>query len=88
MLGDDDSGWSHSTYQILPGIPGDSGSALLDSNGMAVGILSTIQFVPLPASNQFADVYKTLQYAHHHGFPKLLLALGTVPFNGAQLPLG
>ena len=24
-LGDDDSGWSHSTYQILPGIPGDSG---------------------------------------------------------------
>ena len=87
-LGDDDSGWSHSTYQILPGIPGDSGSALLDSNGMAVGILSTIEFAPLPASNQFADVYKTLQYAHHHGFPKLLLALGTVGFDQSSAAVG
>ena len=48
-LGDDDGGWSHSAYQILPGIPGDSGSAAARRNGMAVGILSTIEFAPLPA---------------------------------------
>jgi hypothetical protein len=34
------------------------------------------------------DMSKALAYARTHGMPGLLLALGTVPFNPAQLPLG
>src|SRR5438270_24572 len=40
--GDDGNGWSHGTTMVTPGIPGDSGSALLDSSGNAAGILSTV----------------------------------------------
>ncbi len=29
----DPSGWSHTVYTLTPGIPGDSGSAVLDSSG-------------------------------------------------------
>jgi hypothetical protein len=86
--GDDFGGWTHLAYQLLPGIPGDSGSPLLDSHGRAVGILSTIDVFPSPGGNSFADAERTLQYARSHGFPNLLLARGTRPFNPAQLPLG
>ena len=87
-LGTDGDGWSHPAYQLLPGIPGDSGSAMVDAQGRASGVLSTIAITPLPASNNFADAYRTLKYAQAHGFPGLLLALGTTPFNPNQLPLG
>ena len=41
-VGDDtaDGGWSHSVYTVSPGIPGDSGSGLLDAKGHAIGVLS------------------------------------------------
>jgi hypothetical protein len=87
-LGTDESGWSHTTLTITPGIPGDSGSGLLDSHGRAVGVLSTIQYLPLPGSNGWGDLLHELRYAQKHGQAGLLLALGTVPFNPAQLPLG
>ena len=87
-FGDDFGGWTHLAYQLLPGIPGDSGSPLLDSHGRAVGILSTIDLFPSTGGNSFADADKTLLYARAHGFPNLLLAHGTRPFNPNQLPLG
>jgi hypothetical protein len=87
-FGDDYGGWTHLAYQLLPGIPGDSGSPLLDSHGRAVGILSTLDIFPSPGGNSFADAERTLQYARAHGFPHLLLARGTKPFNPSQLPLG
>jgi hypothetical protein len=86
-LGTAADGWVHPAYTITPGIPGDSGSAMLDAAGRATGILSTIQLTPLPASNEFVDVAHVMHYAQSHGMPGLLLAKGTRIFNPAQLPL-
>ena len=36
-----DGGWSHPVYTVTPGVPGDSGSAFLDADGNALGVLST-----------------------------------------------
>jgi hypothetical protein len=41
-LGDDGAGWSHNVATVTPGVPGDSGSAFLDANGRALGVLSTL----------------------------------------------
>lgn len=88
-LGDNGGGWSHDVYTVTPGIPGDSGSAFLDANGNALGILSTVQIAPLPGSNGVGDVNLELNYMHaHSSFTGVQLATGTVPFNGNQLPIG
>lgn len=87
-LGTTGDGWSHPTYTVTPGIPGDSGSALLDAQGRASGVLSTLSVAPLPLSNNFGDLSRELAYAQAHGQSGLTLALGTEAFNGNQLPLG
>jgi hypothetical protein len=88
-LGDTGGAWSHSVYTVTPGIPGDSGSAFLDSTGKALGVLSTVQLAPLAASNGVGDLSLELAYLHAHStFTGVQLALGTEPFNGSQLPLG
>jgi len=80
-LGDSNGGWTHSVYTLSPGIPGDSGSAVLDGSGRALGILSTIEFLPLPASNQFGDLNRELQYMRtHSSFGNVRLATGTIAF--------
>jgi hypothetical protein len=86
-LGTTGGGWSHPAYTVTPGIPGDSGSALLDSQGRASGVLSTLGLAPLPLSNNFGDLSRELAYAATHDMP-VSLALGTVAFNGSKLPLG
>src|SRR5438067_912352 len=65
-LGDSGAGWTHSVYTVTPGIPGDSGSAFLDANGKALGILSTVEIAPLAGSNGVGDVNLELQYLHAH----------------------
>jgi len=75
-------GWSYDLYTLTPGIPGDSGSAFLNSTGQAMGILSTVAIAPLPASNGVGDVGKEIAYARAHGFPNLALVNGTQPFVG------
>jgi hypothetical protein len=87
-LGTGGGGWTHPVYTVTPGIPGDSGSALLDAQGRASGVLSTVSIAPLPASNNFGDLSRELNYMHTHGGPAAQLALGTVAFNPNQLPLG
>ena len=80
-LGDGNGGWTHNVYTLTPGIPGDSGSAILDSSGRALGILSTIEFAPLPASNQFGDLNRELQYMRKHSsFGSVRLVTGTEGF--------
>jgi hypothetical protein len=73
-------GWSYSLYTVTPGIPGDSGSAFLNSQGQALGVLSTVAIAPLPASNGVGDVGRELAYAQSHGHPGLQLVNGTEPF--------
>jgi len=87
-LGDSGNGWSHNVFTVTPGIPGDSGSAFLDSSGRAVGVLSTLQVAPLAGSNGVGDVSRELNYVAGHGGPSVQLALGTEAFNPNQLPLG
>ena len=80
-LGDDGNGWTHALYSVTPGVPGDSGSAFVDANGKAIGVLSTIGLAPLPASNNIGDVNKELNYANaHSGISGLQLVNGTEPF--------
>jgi len=81
-------GWGHDTTMITPGIPGDSGSALLSSDGKAVGILSTLGVgFPSGVSNNWADANHTLTYAQSHGMAGVTLVPGTEAFNRNQLPL-
>jgi hypothetical protein len=81
-LGDDGNGWTHALYSVGPGIPGDSGSAFLDANGNAVGVLSTLGLLPLPASNNIGDLSHELAYAQaHSGIAGLALVPGTEPFS-------
>jgi hypothetical protein len=86
-LGDSGNGWSHAVLTLSPGIPGDSGSAYLDAQGRALGVLSTLELAPLPASNGVGDLAHELTYLHtHSGFTGVQLAMGTEPF--AASPLG
>ncbi len=86
-LGTTGGGWTHPTYTVSPGIPGDSGSALLDSEGRAVGVLSTLAIAPLAGSNNYSDLASALDYMRSHGGPNAALALGTEAFDGDRLPL-
>ena len=84
-LGDDAGGWTHTVYTVTPGIPGDSGSAFVDANGKALGILSTVAIAPLAGSNGVGDVGKELAYLHAHTSITAQLVNGTEPFNGSRL---
>jgi len=83
----DGGGWSRAVYTLTPGIPGDSGSAFLDADGGAIGVLSTVAIAPLPLSNGIGDLGRELAYAQEEsGLPGLQLAAGTEPFSAAALP--
>jgi len=84
-LGDDAGGWTHTVYTVTPGIPGDSGSAFVDANGKALGILSTVAIAPLAGSNGVGDVGRELAYLHAHTSITAQLVNGTEPFNGSRL---
>lgn len=90
-LGTSGGGWNHSVYTLTPGVPGDSGSAFLDSEGRAIGVLSTLALAPLPASNGVTDVGLALAYANEHSGGGYALESGTEPFRPSLIgliPLG
>ncbi|MCW2681308.1 MAG: serine protease [Frankiales bacterium] len=66
-LGTTGGGWTHPVYTVTPGVPGDSGSAFVDAQGRALGVLSTLALAPLPASNNVSDLNKSLTYANTVG---------------------
>ena len=80
-LGDEGNGWSHNVYTATPGIPGDSGSAFLNSAGAALGVLSTVQIARLAGSNGVGDVSREINYMSSHSSLGVQLANGTQPFN-------
>jgi hypothetical protein len=59
-------GWSRTVLTLTPGIPGDSGSGFMNSTGQAIGILSTLDVLPLPLSNGVGDLSRELTYMHAH----------------------
>ncbi len=82
-LGADGDGWNHQVYTLTPGVPGDSGSAFLDSEGNALGTLSTVQLAPFAGSNGVGDLERELGYAQQNGgIAGLALVPGTEPFTG------
>lgn len=86
--GDVGNGWSHDVFTITPGVPGDSGSAFLDSDGDAFGLLSTLNLAPLPVSNGVTDIAMALAYANENGdLGEVELELGTEPFTGTPIGL-
>ena len=81
-LGDQAHGWTRSVYTATPGVPGDSGSGYLDGSGRAVGVLSTVEFAPLAASNGVGDLARELAFARRHsGIAGLRLVPGTKGFD-------
>jgi hypothetical protein len=84
-LGTTGNGWSHEVYTVTPGIPGDSGSAFIDRQGRAFGVLSTLQLAPKPAANGVGDLSRELSYANANG-AGVTLAQGTEAFRGPLLP--
>jgi hypothetical protein len=87
-LGDLESsgGWSQDLYTVTPGIPGDSGSGFMDASGNALGVLSTVQFAPVAASNGVGTLAKELAYANRVTGLGLKVATGTTPFNAVPIP--
>ncbi|HEY6636413.1 MAG TPA: serine protease [Solirubrobacterales bacterium] len=76
------NGWSHVLYTVTPGIPGDSGSGFMNASGQAIGVLSTLQVLPLPGSNGVGDLAKEIAYIHaNSSFSGTNLVPGTEPFN-------
>jgi hypothetical protein len=83
-LGTTGNGRAHVVYTVTPGIPGDSGSGFLDSQGRAIGVLSTVELAPLAASNTVADLASALAYLRTFStFTGVQLVNGTEPFNPA-----
>ena len=83
-LGDSAGGWTHTVYTATPGIPGDSGSGVLDSAGRAIGTLSTVALAPYAGSNGVSDLARQVTYARTHGVPGLALVRGTERFRGVR----
>jgi hypothetical protein len=85
-LGQDAGGWNHTVYTVSPGIPGDSGSAFMDRQGRAFGVLSTLQIAPIAGGNGVGDLSREIAYMESHGGPDVTLATGTEAFRGPLLP--
>ena len=93
--GDDGGGWNHGSDFTNPGVPGDSGSGLLDSSGNATGVLSTLGISSSGSTNNWGDLGRELGYLHSHtSFTGVTLVPGTQPFSaggggvGGSLGLG
>ncbi|HYJ21722.1 MAG TPA: serine protease [Solirubrobacterales bacterium] len=82
VIQNEGGGWSHVVATLTPGIPGDSGSGFLNGSGAAIGVLSTLQLAPLPATNGVGDLGQELAYlrANAAGFTGVQLVPGTEPF--------
>jgi hypothetical protein len=79
-------GWSEQVYTATPGIPGDSGSGLMDAAGDALGVLSTVELAPVPASNGVGTLAKELAYANEATGLGLKVAPGTAAFSAVPVP--
>jgi hypothetical protein len=76
------NGWSYTVFTATPGVPGDSGSAFLNSTGKGMGVLSTLQVLPVPGSNGVGDLARELAYMRaNSSFSSVQLEPGTQPFN-------
>jgi hypothetical protein len=85
-IGTSHGGWNRQVYTVTPGVPGDSGSAVLDGQGHALGVLVTLQLAPFAGSNGVTDLARALDYANANAGIDIELAFGTEPFAAPLLP--
>ena len=79
-------GWTHNIFTLTPGLPGDSGSAVLSANGEALGVVVTLAFAPTTGSNGVTDLSRALAYANEHGnLGELSLVAGTENFTASPI---
>lgn len=84
VLDREDDDWTYFCYFVTPIIPGDSGSGVLDESGRALGVASSLVFVPYPGGNGIASLPKALAYAQaHSGIRGLQLVPGTERFRAS-----
>jgi hypothetical protein len=83
---EESAGWSSQVYTVSPGIPGDSGSAYMDGSGNALGVLSTVELAPVPASNGVGTLAKELTYANSATGLGVKVAPGTTAFSSTPVP--
>jgi hypothetical protein len=82
IVANEGNGWSHNTYTLTPGIPGDSGSGFMNDSGQAIGVLSTVELLPRAGSNNFGDLAHELAYMQaNSSFSNVNLVPGTEAFN-------
>ena len=80
--GQSGEGWTHTVRTLLnPGIPGDSGSAFIDGQGRAFGVLSTLEVLPNIGANGVSDLSRMLAYLETHTDLDIALADGTLLFD-------
>ncbi|MGI9018132.1 MAG: cell wall-binding repeat-containing protein [Euzebya sp.] len=79
--GQDGEGWTHDVFTINLGVPGDSGSGFLNSQGSAFGVLSTLEILPNPGSNGVSNLTRMLSYVLTHDGPAVTMADGTLIFD-------
>ncbi|MFP5071795.1 trypsin-like peptidase domain-containing protein [Pseudonocardia nantongensis] len=73
-------GWGHAVYTMSPGVAGESGSPLLDDDGAAVGVLSSLTTTGDRASIEYTDLGRALDYARRTDGPTGLTLAGGAGF--------
>ncbi|ANY07048.1 hypothetical protein [Pseudonocardia sp. HH130630-07] len=63
VAGEVGGGWGHAVYTMEPGVAGESGSPLLDADGRAVGVLSSLSSTDDRPSTEYTDLGRALEYA-------------------------
>lgn len=64
---DNPNAWTTTIYTATPGVPGDSGSAVMTGDGQALGILVTLTIAPTAGSNGVTSLDMALAYARTVG---------------------
>lgn len=74
-------GWATRVFTFTPGVPGDSGSGFLDSQGRAIGVLSSLTLAPNTGENTLVNLAKALEYMERHTALRVHVPNGWRPFS-------
>jgi hypothetical protein len=72
-------GWGYAAYFVTPGVFGDAGAGVLDAQGRALGVISSLSIAPIAGSNGVSDLNRMLTYAQKHSGIKGLRLLPGKP---------
>jgi len=76
-------GWGHAVFAVQDGVAGESGSPLLDAQGRAIGVLSSLTTIEDLPSIEYTDLARALDYAARTDGPAGLTLAGGPAFTAA-----